>query len=132
MALGSLIALTHLWKVHECLGTVVDTLHRFTSSFRIVLRDVLENVLEPPKRFVGPVYLRHERMRCAICSLEMTLPASESAQASAHHYVKCELADDLLRRTILGLLLNEAGQFFLSRRHAISLHRPTMLPQVER
>ena len=55
-------------------------LNRPACRIRIVGRDVLEDVLEPAKRFACPDYLRHDRMRRPISSFEMVRRASESAR----------------------------------------------------
>ena len=74
------ISMAHLRILSEDLGTFKYALDSATRGFRVVRSDVLEDVLEPAARFVGPGYLRHDRMRRPISSFEMVRRASESAR----------------------------------------------------
>lgn len=74
-----LVALAYLRELSENLHTFVDTLNGPDSSLRIIRSDVLEDVLDPLSRLVGPRYYCHDRMRRAISSFEIVRFASESA-----------------------------------------------------
>jgi hypothetical protein len=79
MATRSPIAVAHLRKLSQHLGSLVYAVDGFASRAWILGGNVLEDVLEPTLSFYGPAYLGHERMRRAISSFDMVRPASESA-----------------------------------------------------
>lgn len=58
---------------------VVNALDGTRGGVGIFGCDILEDVFEPALSFRGPGYLRHDRMRRAISSFEITRFASESA-----------------------------------------------------
>ena len=74
------ITLTDLRKRNEVLGPIVDALNGTCGSLWIIGCDILEDVFEPALSFLGPRYFRHDRMRRAISSFEITRFASESAK----------------------------------------------------
>src|SRR5688572_9541705 len=80
VARGRDIAVSDLGKALEDLCSFVDSLNRPSCCNWIIGRDVLEDVLEPTLRFLGPCYFCHDRMRCAISSLEIVRFASASAR----------------------------------------------------
>jgi len=79
MAPRRLIAMAHFRKPSQRLRPLINAVDGFGRRAWIVHGDVLEDILEPPLSLCGPIYFGHERMRRAISSLEMTRPASESA-----------------------------------------------------
>ena len=80
MARRSCLAIADLGKSGEKLRPIKDSLDRATCGSRVICGDVLENVLEPAFRFVGPDYFCHERMRRSISSFEIVRFASESVR----------------------------------------------------
>jgi hypothetical protein len=79
MALRTGIPLTQFREFDQRLDTLIDAIDCLSGGLRIVLGDELEDVLKPPKRLFGPNYFRHDRIRRAISSFEVTRCASESA-----------------------------------------------------
>ncbi len=71
--------MSDLWKSGEDLRPLVDFLNGTSGSVWIIGSDVLEDIFEPAPSFISPRYCCHERMRCAISSLEIVRFASESA-----------------------------------------------------
>ena len=121
MSFRARVALAHLGVPDERLSTVVDALHRQCSRVRVVLRDVLEDVfgataMLPRSRLTSP---RPDAPRRLF--IRDDSPGIRIRESAFHHDVKGELADDLLRGAVLGLVLDQAGKLFLRRRHVTTL-----------
>ncbi len=76
---GDNVTVSDFGEVCEDLRPLVDLLNGAGGGVRVIGGDVLKDVFEPALCFISPGYCGHERMRCAICSLEMVRFASESA-----------------------------------------------------
>ena len=76
---GCHVTVSNFRKTDEDLRPVIDFLNGARGGLRIIRGDVLEDILKPALRFLGPRYCCHERMRRPISSFEIARFASESA-----------------------------------------------------
>ena len=73
------VSISNLRVISQHLSALVDAKYNLLCGVRTRLSDILKDVFKPPRRFLGPDYFCHERIRRSISALEMVRRLSESA-----------------------------------------------------